>query len=82
MRAAYLIATSVLLAIIATANAQEIDWKKVEAALGRTGAVSGEAHRYGFPRSDLQVRWTVFPSGPPWHSAVGLRSSPPTAEQW
>jgi len=55
MRAAYLISTSVLLSIIATANAQEIDWKKVDAALGRSGAVSGEAHRYGFPRSDLQV---------------------------
>src|SRR6266446_6204431 len=37
------------------ANAQEIDWKKVDAALGKTGAVSGEVHRYGFPRSDLQV---------------------------
>src|SRR2546425_8859447 len=37
------------------ANAQEIDWKKVDAALGKTAAVSGEVHRYGFPRSDLQV---------------------------
>jgi hypothetical protein len=39
----------------AVANAQEIDWKKVDAALGKTAAVSGEVHRYGFPRSDLQV---------------------------
>src|SRR5204863_479424 len=37
------------------ASAQEIDWKKVDEALGRTAAVSGDAHRYGFPRSDLQV---------------------------
>jgi hypothetical protein len=37
------------------ANAQEIDWKKVDEALGRTAAVSGDVHRYGFPRSDLQV---------------------------
>src|SRR5450759_4533278 len=43
------------LTIAATAGAQEIDWKKVDAALGKTAAVSGEVHRYGFPRSDLQV---------------------------
>jgi biotin operon repressor len=43
------------LAFAATANAQEIDWKKVDEALGRSGAVSGDVHRYGFPRSDLQV---------------------------
>jgi biotin operon repressor len=34
---------------------QEIDWKKVDEAIGRTAAVSGDVHRYGFPRSDLQV---------------------------
>ena len=38
-----------------TASAQEIDWKKVDEALGRTAAVSGDVHRYGFPRTDLQV---------------------------
>jgi hypothetical protein len=37
------------------AIAQEIDWKKVDDALGRTAAVSGDVHRYGFPRTDLQV---------------------------
>lgn len=37
------------------AFAQEIDWKKVDAALGRSAAVTGDVHRYGFPRSDLQV---------------------------
>src|SRR5918911_3613521 len=37
------------------ANAQEIDWKRVDEALGRTAAVSGDVHRYGFPRSDLHV---------------------------
>src|SRR5215204_6429388 len=37
------------------ANAQEVDWKKVDEALGRTAAVLGDVHRYGFPRSDLQV---------------------------
>ena len=38
-----------------SASAQEIDWKKVDEALGRTAAVSGDVHRYGFPRTDLQV---------------------------
>ena len=43
-------------AFAATAvNAQQIDWQKVDATLGRTAAVSGDAHRYGFPRTDLQV---------------------------
>jgi hypothetical protein len=37
------------------ATAAEIDWKKVDAALGKTAAVSGEVHRYGIPRSDLHV---------------------------
>jgi Domain of Unknown Function (DUF1259) len=39
----------------AAANAQNIDWQKVDAALGRTAAVTGDVHRYGFPRTDLQV---------------------------
>src|SRR5438045_1655941 len=39
----------------AVANAQEIDWKRVDTTLGKTGTVSGQVHRYGFPRSDLQV---------------------------
>jgi Domain of Unknown Function (DUF1259) len=38
-----------------TAFAQEIDWKKVDEAFGRNGAVSSDVHRYGFPRTDLQV---------------------------
>ena len=56
MRAAQILATCGLtLTLASAANAQEIDWKKVDAALGKTAAVSGEVHRYGFPRSDLQV---------------------------
>jgi hypothetical protein len=43
------------LTIAASVGAQEIDWKKVDGALGRTATVSGDVHRYGFPRSDLQV---------------------------
>ena len=37
------------------ARSADVDWKKVDAALGKTAAVSGEVHRYGLPRSDLQV---------------------------
>jgi len=37
------------------ASAQTLNWDKVDAAFGRKGAVSGDAHRYGFPRSDLSV---------------------------
>ena len=43
------------LSIPTVVNAAEIDWKKVDAALGKTAAVSGEVHRYGLPRSDLHV---------------------------
>jgi len=37
------------------ANAQGIDWQKVDTALGRSATVGGDVHRYGFPRTDLQV---------------------------
>src|SRR5213592_707436 len=37
------------------ASAQEIDWQKVDDIFGRKAAVSGDVHRYGFPRSDLSV---------------------------
>src|SRR6516164_6264918 len=40
---------------IATADAQGTDWAKVDGILGRTGAVGGQVHRYGFARTDLQV---------------------------
>jgi hypothetical protein len=54
-------ATRFFIAICATAtiataaNAQSIDWQKVDTAIGRSAAVTGDAHRYGFPRTDLQV---------------------------
>jgi hypothetical protein len=35
--------------------AADIDWAKVDAALGKTASVQGEVHRYGIPRSDLQA---------------------------
>jgi len=50
-----LAACGVVLSTAAGAQAQAIDWTKIDGILGRTGAVGGAVHRYGFPRSDLQV---------------------------
>jgi hypothetical protein len=55
MRALKLLALCATVASASVANAQDIDWQKVDAAMGRSGAVTGDVHRYGFPRSDLQV---------------------------
>jgi hypothetical protein len=59
MRAVHVFAICAMVAATTTAseqgNAQEIDWKKVDDAIGRTAAVSGDVHRYGFPRTDLTV---------------------------
>src|SRR3954466_5615427 len=50
------LAASILAASFTTAaNAQDIDWKKVDDTFGRKPAVSDDVHRYGFPRSDLTV---------------------------
>src|SRR5712672_3122825 len=40
---------------VTSAHAQDIDWKKVDDTFGRKPAVSGDVHRYGFPRTDLTV---------------------------
>jgi Domain of Unknown Function (DUF1259) len=50
-----LIACGLIISTAAAADAQGIDWSKIDATFGRTAAVSGEIHRYGFPRTDLQV---------------------------
>src|SRR5258705_13669839 len=55
MRAFNVLAICATVAVATAANAQEIDWKKVDEAIGRTAAVSGDVHRYGFPRTDLTV---------------------------
>jgi hypothetical protein len=44
-----------LSALPTIASSADIDWKMVDTALGKSAAVSGEVHRYGLPRSDLQV---------------------------
>jgi Domain of Unknown Function (DUF1259) len=46
------------LGILASAPAswaQDVDWQKVDETLGRKAAISGDVHRYGFPRADLTV---------------------------
>lgn len=53
MRTVYAMLT--LTALILPAQAQEIDWKKVDDVLGRSAAVAADVHRYGFPRTDLNV---------------------------
>src|SRR5215216_7998890 len=50
-----LLFSGALAALASAASAQEIDWQKVDDAFGRKATVSGDVHRYGFPRSDLQV---------------------------
>jgi hypothetical protein len=56
MRLAYVLFIAATLAATSAAWSQEIDWQKVDDAMGRKPAVvSGDVHRYGFPRSDLSV---------------------------
>ena len=55
MRALRTVAVCGAMFAATAAYAQEVDWKKVDEALGRSGAVSGDVHRYGFPRTDLSV---------------------------
>ncbi len=43
------------MSFVTSAHAQEVDWQKVDDAFGRKPAVSGDVHRYGFPRTDLTV---------------------------
>jgi biotin operon repressor len=55
MRAATVLIALCGAALVSAAHGQEIDWKKVDETMGRSAAVSGDVHRYGFPRTDLQV---------------------------
>ena len=50
----------------AQAHAAEIDWTKVDTALGKTASVQGEVHRYGIPRTDLQVTLDGVAIKPAW----------------
>ena len=55
MRVINVITVLAAAAFCTAAQAQEVDWKKVDEVLGRTAAVGGDVHRYGFPRTDLSV---------------------------
>jgi uncharacterized protein DUF1259 len=51
-----LVTVGAICASTSMASAQAIDWQKVDDAFGRKPAtVVGDAHRYGFPRTDLNV---------------------------
>jgi hypothetical protein len=50
-----LAACGAVLSTVAAADAQGIDWAKIDGIFGRSGPISGAIHRWGFPRSDLQV---------------------------
>ena len=49
------LASATLAGAAGVAAAQEVDWSKVDSVFNRKPAVGGDVHRYGFPRSDLQV---------------------------
>src|SRR6478609_1547534 len=51
----WLVASLLAASFTTVATAQEIDWTKVDDTFGRKPAVSGDVHRYGFPRTDLTV---------------------------
>ena len=51
----WLVASMLAASFTTAATAQEIDWKKVDDMFERKPVVSGDVHRYGFPRTDLTV---------------------------
>ncbi len=51
-----LVTCGAMLSSITVACAQDVDWQSVDQIFGRKPAVvSGDVHRYGFPRTDLAV---------------------------
>jgi hypothetical protein len=55
---------SLSLAYTVSAGAADTDWKKIDLVFGRSAAVSGAVHRYGLPRSDLNVTLDGIPLKP------------------
>jgi Domain of Unknown Function (DUF1259) len=56
MRFAHVFVIGAGLIAATAAKSQDVDWSKIDEAIGRKAAVvSGDVHRYGFPRSDLSV---------------------------
>ena len=78
MRALKSLAIFAAVAVSSAAHAQTVDWKKIDEVLGRTAAVTQDVHRYGFPRSDLQVTldgrvlFTTFDRGRRKDGRIGL----------
>lgn len=79
------IAVAVAPRLPAQTPAAEIDWKTVDAALGRTGAMQpGGVYRFGMPRSDLEITsqgvsirpsfalgsWVAFKQSGPGQAAI------------
>jgi hypothetical protein len=50
-----LFALSLALSQSSLSMAGDIDWSKVDDALGKMASVEGDVRRYGLPRNDLQV---------------------------
>jgi hypothetical protein len=67
---------------LSAAHAQDANWQKVDEILGRKAAVSGDVHRYGFPRSDLSVTLDGVTIKPALALGAGLHSSRPTVASW
>jgi hypothetical protein len=51
----WIVVLAFLAPLVSSAHAQAIDWQKVDDVFGRKPVVSGDVHRYGFPRTDLTV---------------------------
>jgi Domain of Unknown Function (DUF1259) len=47
--------TAAGMTISGAAHGEDISWSKVDEAMGRPAAVTQDVHRYGFPRTDLNV---------------------------
>src|ERR1700681_4348198 len=64
-RIAILMASTAVIALAVSASAAEIDWTKVDQAIGRKGAEQpGGVHKFSFPRSDLKVTVDNVPIKP------------------
>src|SRR5436305_11601218 len=51
----WMVASVFAVSLAGAAHAQAVDWQKVDDAFGRKPAVTDDVHRYGFPRTDLNV---------------------------
>jgi hypothetical protein len=64
-RIANLMASTTAIALAVSASAADIDWTKVDQAIGKKGAdLPGGVHKFSFPRSDLKVTVDDVPIKP------------------